>query len=220
VPPATDTTADDSGQPPDEAAPPAEGPAAVPPMVTPQKGLGAFVDPGDMQVNNWSTVEFAVGLDKAALAEETEGQQLTEAHGVYLAPTMRVTLLPDPNFEAKPQSEAVQDTNPDRTATWFWKVKPLGGGDATLYARVEVGQRRADGSLAVARTYTRLVGVHVKVGTWQGFLNALKGAASLGEVLATLFGSWGKTLTALTALIAAAVGLWAAIRKLRKPKEG
>jgi hypothetical protein len=34
-----------------------------------------------------------------------------------------------------------------------------------------------------------------------------------------LFSSWGKTLTALTALIAAAVGLWASIRKLRKSKK-
>jgi hypothetical protein len=217
--PATDTTADDGAEGPDEAAPPAEGPPIVPPFTDPQKGRGAFVKPGDMEVNNWHRLEFVVGRTDAALAEESEDQELGQSKDIYVAPLMRVTLEPDPNFEIRRQSPDVQETGADRAASWQWSVKPLSGGSHALIARVEVLEKQADGNLLATETYTRRLAVTVHVGTWQGFLNALKGAASFGDLLATLFGSWGKTLTALTALIAAAVGLWAAIRKLRKPKE-
>ena len=217
--PATDTTADDGAEGPDEAAPPAEGPPIGSPFTDPQKGRGAFVKPGDMEVNNWHRLEFVVGRTDAALAEESEDQELGQSKDIYVAPLMRVTLEPDPNFEIRRQSPDVQETGADRAASWQWSVKPLSGGSHALIARVEVLEKQADGSLLATETYTRRLAVTVHVGTWQGFLNALKGAASFGDLLGTLFGSWGKTLTALTALIAAAVGLWAAIRKLRKPKE-
>ena len=183
------------------------------------KGVGAFVDPGAMAVDAWSTLEFVVGPDEAVLAEETEGRKLTPAGTVYVAPTMRVTLLPDPNFTVQPQSDPIQDTGMDRTATWQWKVKPLGGGDATLFARVEVGDRRTDGTLAVSKTYTRRVAVHVEVGTWKGFLNALKSAATLGDLIGTLVGSLGKTLAAIAAMITAGPTIWLALRSWRKRKE-
>jgi hypothetical protein len=219
LPPATDTTADDGSQPPVEAAPPAEGPPVVPPFTDPQKGRGAFVKPGDMEVNNWHRLEFVVGRTDAALAEESEDQELGQSRDIYVAPVMRVTLLPDPDFEIRRQSPETQETGTDRAASWQWMVKPLRGGAHELIAKVEVLQPQPDGTRVPIETYTRRLPVEVHVGTWQGFLNALKGAASFGDLLGTLFGSWGKTLTALTALIAAAVGLWAAIRKLRRPRE-
>jgi len=212
VPPATDTA-------PDEATPPAEGPTSTLPDAPPQKGRGAFVKPGDMEVNNWHRLEFVVGQTDAALTEESEQQELGQSKAIYVAPLMRVTLLPDPDFEIRRQSSAIQETGTDRAASWQWIIKPLSGGDHELIAKVEVLQKQEDGTLVASETFTRRLAVKVRVGTWQGFLNALKGAASFGDLLATLFGSWGKTLTALTALIAAAVGLWAAIRKLRQPKE-
>ena len=183
------------------------------------KGVGAFVVPGDMDIDNWTTLEFVVGPDEAVLAEETEGRKLTPTATVYVAPTMRVTLLPDPNFQFQPQSDAIQDTGADRTATWQWKVKPLQGGDATLFARVEVGERKPDGTLAVVKTYTRRVGVHVRVGTWKGFLSALKSAASVGDVVGTLVGSIGKTVTALAAMVTAGPTVWLAIQAWRKRKK-
>jgi len=172
-----------------------------------------------MEVDNWHHLEFVVGRNEAALAEESEDQNLTRSKAIFVAPLMRVTLLPDPDFEIKPQSDATQETGADRAASWQWLVKPLRGGSHALIAQVEVLERRPDASIVSVETYKRRLAIRVRVGTWQGFLNALKGAATFGDVLGTLFGSWGKTLTALTALIAAAVGLWAAIRKLRKPKE-
>jgi len=185
------------------------------PVASAQKGRGAFVDPGDMAVDNWHRVEFVVALTEAGLAEESEEQVLTKSRAIYVAPLMRVTLLPDPDFEIRPQSPAVQETGADRAASWQWSVKPGRGGAHELIARVEVLDKQPDGGLLVAETYTRRVPVEVKVGTWKGFLNAIKGAASFGDLLATLFKSWEKTLLGLTALIAAAVGLWAAIKKLR-----
>jgi hypothetical protein len=223
--PATDTgPGPGASGPDDEVAPPAEGPPdeaspIIPPATDPQKGRGAFVNPGDMEVNNWHRLEFVVGRTDAALAEESEDQELGQSKDIFVAPLMRVTLEPDPNFEIRRQSPDVQETGADRAASWQWSVKPLNGGSHALIARVEVLEKQPDGSLVATETYTRRLAVTVHVGTWQGFLNALKGAASFGDLLGTLFGSWGKTLTALTALIAAAVGLWAAIRKLRKPKE-
>jgi hypothetical protein len=172
-----------------------------------------------MEVNNWHRLEFVVGKTEAALAEESENQELGQSKGIFVAPLMRVTLEPDPNFEIRRQSPDVQETGGDLAASWQWSVKPLNGGNHALIARVEVLDKQSDGSLIASETYTRRLQVTVHVGTWQGFLNALKGAASFGDLLGTLFGSWGKTLTALTALIAAAAALWAAIRKLRKPKE-
>lgn len=201
----------------DNSATPADNTAALPEHVT--KGVGAFVDPGDMDVDAWSTLEFVVGPNEAVLAEETEGRKLTPSANVYVAPTMRVTLLPDSNFQFQPQSDPIQDTGQDRTATWQWKVKPLGGGSDTLFARVEVGERRPDGSLTVSKTYTRRVAVHVHVGTWKGFLNALKSAASVGDLIGTLVGSLGKTLTAIAAMVTAGPTVWLAIRSWRKRKE-
>jgi hypothetical protein len=212
----TTNTADDSALV-DNAATPADNAAALPEHVT--KGVGAFVDPGDMDVDAWSTLEFVVGPNEAVLAEETEGRKLTPSATVYVAPTMRVTLLPDPNFQFQPQSDPIQDTGIDRTATWQWKVKPLGGGSDTLFARVEVGERRPDGSLTVSKTYTRRVAVHVHVGTWKGFLNALKSAASVGDLIGTLVGSLGKTLTAIAAMVTAGPTVWLAIRSWRRRKE-
>ena len=216
-PTANDSALVDNAVTADNAATPADNTAALPEHVT--KGVGAFVDPGDMDVDAWSTLEFVVGPTDAVLTEETEGRKLTPSATVYVAPTMRVTLLPDPNFQFQPQSDPIQDTGMDRTATWQWKVKPLSGGSSTLFARVEVGERRPDGSLTVAKTYTRRVAVHVHVGTWKGFLNALKSAASLGDLIGTLVGSLGKTLTAIAAMVTAGPTVWLAIRSWRKRKE-
>lgn len=201
----------------DNATAPADANEVLPEQVT--KGVGAFVDPGDMDVDAWSTLEFVVGPTEAVLAEETEHRKLTPAATVYVAPSMRVTLLPDPNFQFQPQSDPIQDTGQDRTATWQWKVKPLTGGTATLFARVEVGERERNGTLNVVKTYTRRVAVHVHVGTWKGFLNALKSAASLGDLIGTLVGSLGKTLTAIAAMVTAGPTVWLAFRSWRKRKE-
>jgi hypothetical protein len=201
----------------DNAATPADNSEALPEHVT--KGVGAFVDPGPMDLDAWSTLEFVVGPDQAVIAEETEGRKLTTAATVYVAPTMRVSLLPDPNFQFQPQSDPIQDTEADRTATWQWKVKPLNGGSSTLFARVEVGERERNGTLYVLKTYTRRVAVQVHVGTWKGFLNALKSAATLGDLIGTLVGSLGKTLTAIAAMVTAGPTVWLAIRSWRKRKE-
>jgi len=218
LPPVTDTTAAASEGPPETTTSIPVPPDALP-APDAQKGRGAFVDPGDMEVGSWHRMEFVVGKSDASLEEESEDQGLTKAKDIFVAPMMRVTLLPDPDFEIRRQSPDMQETGADRAASWQWSVKPLDGGSHALVARVEILEKQADGSFLPAETYTRRVAVNVRVGTWQGFLNALRGAATFGDVLGTLFSSWGKTLTALTALIAAAVVLWAAIRKLRQPKE-
>lgn len=63
--------------------------------------------------------------------------------------------------------------------------------------------------------YTKRVEIPMKVGTWQGFLNAIGHAANLGEVLETLFRAWEKTLLALAALIGAVLLLRGSLRRLK-----
>jgi hypothetical protein len=189
-----------------------------------EEGVGAFRDPGDMEVDKWYQVEFFVAPDKPEtqaaeeLADVSEGVALTTAQPVFVAPIMRVTLLEDPNFEIRAKGDAIRTTGRDMSASWQWDVKPLTGGDRTLFAKVEVLRRLPDGSYEATETKTRRVAFSVEVGTWNGLLIALRNAATLGDLLATLFGSWRGALVALTALIVAASGLWLAIRNWGKSK--
>ena len=205
----------------DDPAPPGQpSPATVPPpdpapAPGAKPGVGGFVAPGDMQVDNWHEVQFAVAPDVVQLQVQVEGQALAGQKPIYVAPVMRVTLLPNPDFDVQPKTSAVQVIGNDLASTWLWSVRPHKGGNATLDALVEVG--RMEGNQFVASdSYTRHVPVRVKVGTWKGFLAALQNASTLGDALSTLFNSWGKTLIALTALIGAVGGLVLAIRKRGK----
>jgi len=197
-----------------------------------EEGLGAFRQLPDMEVDNWYTVEFFVApegegaLKDEGLARESGNADLTDPAFVYVAPAMRVTLKDDPTFEIRPKSDAVVITGPDKSATWLWNVKPLTGGERSLYATVEVLQRNPDGSLkknadgsyVASMPKTRSASVEVKIGTWRGFMIALQNAASLGDVLTTLFAAWQKTLLTLAALILAGWGVVRAI-KGRAPSE-
>jgi hypothetical protein len=181
-----------------------------------QTGYGAFVKPGDMVVGSSYPLEFVAGPTTKALVEEAEGEQLDQAHHVYVARQMRVTLLRNPAFKIDQVGNPIQDTGPDLTATWDWNVTPLTDGPKQLRAKVEVGVKQPDGSINWVENKERVVPITVRVGTWQGFINALKNASSLGDVLGTLFRSWEKTLGALAALIIAALGVRTAIRKWGK----
>ena len=194
-------------------------PAAPAPAPDAKPGVGAFVDPGDMEIDSWHEVEFAVAPDAVQLQVQVEGQTLAGQKPIYVAPVMRVTLLPNPDFDVQAKTNAVQMIGNDLASTWLWSVRPHKGGKERLDALVEVGRMEGNKFVA-ADSYTRHVPVRVKVGTWKGFLNALQNASTLGDALSTLFNSWDKTLIALTALITAIGGLVMAIRKGGKSKRG
>lgn len=180
------------------------------------RGRGAFTQPEDMFVDRSYPLEFIVGPTEEAVAEEAGGLDLAPSQMVYVAPIMRVTLLPDPNFNFTAVTEAIQHTGADQSATWQWNVVPLRDGTQVLHAKVEVLRRMSGGKYVTVESKARHVQVEVKVGTWQGFINALRNAASLSDVLTTLFNSWGKTLGALVTLIGAVFGIPIAIREGRK----
>jgi len=181
------------------------------------KGRGAFIKPGDMNVGLWYPLQFVVGPDDAAIKDEAgSGQELLTPETVYVGEIMRVTLLPNPNFEFEPKIAIRKTTGSDKSASWSWNVSPKRDGTYSLQARVEV-LRLVNGRYSVAEEKTRNVSVKVKVGTWQGLMNALQNAASLGDVLTTLFNSWRGTFMALSALAVAVWGAWRAIRKGKKP---
>ena len=193
--------------------------AMVPSVSTdePGEGLGAFADPGAMVIGNWYPLQFIAGPDEDALAGEAPGANLTEPQQVYISRTMRVTLLPNPNFEMQPTTPAVQDSGRDRTASWQWNLKPLQDGMHRLSARVEAGRERPDGSFDAWDSRTRQVSIRVKIGTWEGFVRAIGRATTAGNLVATLFASWEKTVTALGALIIALGALRLAIQYWRRP---
>jgi hypothetical protein len=216
--PATDTSAGE-----DDAV--AEGPDAA--DAAPFAGLGAFIKPPVWTAERWYTLEFVAGQNQAALKDVSEDRELTTTRKIWMAPTMRVILDPNPNFEMKPQNpdQEIQELSPDKTAAWFWNVKPLKPGTFTLVARVQALVRGPDGELVKGpdgklkgRVYPpSMVDVQVRVGTKTKALNAIGNASSFGDAFAALFKSWEKMLIALAALIAAVGGVWAAVRKLRGP---
>lgn len=184
------------------------------------KGRGAFSKLPELVVGRSYPLMFVVGPTEDALADEAGGVGLATSHMVYVAPVMRVTLLPNTNFDTKAVTSADQRTGPDKSATWQWNILPKRDGEHTLSALVEVRQQNPDGSYTTIESKNRHVSLEVEVGTWQGFMTALQNAASLGDVLTTLFNSWGKTLGALAALIAAIFGVPIAIREGRKRLRG
>ena len=180
------------------------------------KGRGAFSKLPDLVVGKSYPLSFVVGPDEEAIEDEAGGLEMAESQSVYVAPMMRVTLLPNPNFETTAASRAEQPTGADRSATWQWNIVPKRDGTHTLSATVEVLRQNPDGGYTTIESKTRHVELDVEVGTWQGFMTALQNAASLADVTTTLFNSWGKTLAALAALIAAIFGVPIAIREGRK----
>lgn len=174
------------------------------------QGTGAFIEPDDMEIGDWGRIEFIVGAGETAAAQESAvsqeagGKELASKQQVYVSPSMRVTLQEDPSFEIRAVGESLKKLGLDQAATWQWNVKPLTDGERELTAKVEVHRINPDGSAETLDEYTRRVEVRVRVGTWQGFMNALTNASSLGDALGTLFRSWEKTLLALAALLVAA----------------
>lgn len=201
--PATDTTAPEEPQ-----------------SVDYLKGRGAFTDLPDLIVGRSYPLMFVVGPTEKAIADEAGGVEMAASQTVYVAPVMRVTLLPNPNFDTEAETSAVQRTGLDRSATWQWNIVPRRDGEQRISALVEVLQPNPDGSYTTLESKNRHVSLEVEVGTWQGFMTALQNAASLGDVLTTLFNSWGKSLGALAALIAAIFGVPIAIREGRKQLKG
>ncbi|MEO7634474.1 MAG: hypothetical protein ABIS38_02360 [Sphingomicrobium sp.] len=179
-----------------------------------EDGVAAFVKPAPMKVDRWAIIEFAAGPNVAKLGAATEGQALTAPTAIYVAKTMKVTLLNDPAFEIKAKGEAVQDSGLDRTATWLWDVRPKVGGVHSLNARVEVLRALPGGGFETIEQYTRKVDVTVTVGA----LGAIDQAASVGDKLTGLFSSWQKAVTALVALVVAVgVLMWRLGLRKRKP---
>lgn len=173
----------------------------VPPFTDPQdRGVGAFATPPPMEVGRWFNVEFLVAQNTQGMKEEAGGKTTEAPKQIYIAPKMRVTLLPDQDFKAVAKTPEVQAIGLDRSATWQWNVSPVSGGDLELTAQVQPLDAKGE----VVDTYTKYVKVHAKVGGYQSFISGTKNATGVGDALATLFKSWRETLLALAALIVAA----------------
>ena len=194
---------------------PAEGPEAS----LAEEGVAAFVKPPPMEVDRWAVIEFVAGPSENRIRAETEGRTLTAPTAIYVAKTMRVTLLNDPAFDIKAKSEAVQNTGVDRTATWLWDVRPKRAAAHPLIARVEVLRALPGGGYETIEQYTRQVEVRVKAGALRNTLGAIDQAATLGDRLTLLFNSWQKAVAALAALVVAVgVLMWRLGVRKRRPE--
>lgn len=184
-----------------------------------RSGQGAFVQPGAMSLHNWYPIEFVAGPDAAALSAESEESSLTHPRPIFVSKVMRVSLLPDPNFQIRPKSKALQETGADLAASWQWDVKPQAAGTHTLIAQVDVLKRKPDGTVEVFNRYSRRVSVRVGAGTLQETLDGIRSAESIGGALTALFKSWSKMLVALAVLIGACLTVIATIGKARRRRK-
>ena len=164
----------------------------------------------------------------AALAEESEDRLARKIRRrSIVAPVMRVTLLPTPISRSSQQSRRrLRKPGADRRGLLAVDGEAAGekGGSHDL-DRQGRGARTAGRRPRLHRVHetSDLAGspsrFELRETCGRDSSTRSRARRALATWLGTLFSSWGKTLTALTALIAAAVGLWAAIRKLRKSKK-
>lgn len=179
-----------------------------------QEGRGGFAKPPEMWVNTPETIEFFVAPDDAGIELEAEGAEMGATRNLYIGSVMRVTLRPHSNFEILSANGVAKPLGRDRRESWQWEVKPKQReGEFTLFADVAILESM-DAGARVLEAYPRRVKVNVRVGTWDGFLNAVGKAKSVGEILSTLFRSWETALISLTALVVALGGLIVALRNL------
>lgn len=202
----------------------AEGPDEAP--TEPFAGLGTFAKPPVLTVGIPYTLKFYIGRNEAGLKNVSEGREMTDSHRIWMAQTMRVTLDPNPDFVIKPQNpdQEIQDLSPDSTAAWFWIVTPLHQGHKkTLTARVQALVRGPDGELVKGpdgqlkgRYFpATTVDVDVRVSGKARIGGLIEDASWLAKALGGMFETWKGMLVALAALITAAGGVWAAVRKLK-----
>ncbi|HEX8258260.1 MAG TPA: hypothetical protein VF589_11560 [Allosphingosinicella sp.] len=166
-----------------------------------------------------SSLQYVVAPDEEAISLETEGANMASVRPIAIGREMRVTLLPHWNFELLSPNGEKKPLGLDESATWQWQVRPKEqGGPFEILAEVQVFGPDRDGKATVLDTYTRRVAVQVHVGTWNGFLNALAKAKTLGELFQALFATWKSTLISLSALLAALGGVIVAVRTLGSKK--
>ena len=152
----------------------------------------------------------------SALAEDSP---LTKPRQIFVGEKMRVILLPDPNFQIRAKGSDLRENLPDTSATWQWDVRPLRPGSHMLVAQVDVLKKEASGKLSIYKRYSRRVSVSVGVGPVQTLIDRIQDAKSVGDALSALFRSWRIVLLALAALLAAALSVRVAYRKLRERRE-
>ena len=137
----------------------------------PQRGAAHSSTPATWRSNNWHRLEFVVGRNDAALAEESEDQALSRSKAIFVAPLMRVTLLPTPISRSSRKAGVISGNRaPTAAASWQWTVKPLARRAAAtnLIAKVEVLERQADGSAVTAAARPLLAGLRSRFGSGRG----------------------------------------------------
>jgi len=188
-----------------------------------QKGVGAFVEPPPMIVGQWSKVEFLVApkatgtgdVSEGTLEGEAQGKQLAAPGTVFIAPKMRVTLSSDPNVKITLQSQEVQATGMDKSATWQWNVLPQKAGKHELSAEVQP----LDAQGNARDSYTRYVTVNAKATIGQRVKEGTETATGAGDMLTKFFTSWKGAVLALAALIGAVFVLMRVIRNRGSDEE-
>lgn len=183
-----------------------------------EHGLGAFVTPPPMKLNQVETLKFVVAPNEAALRDESNQATLEPTKAIYVGKAMRVTLRPNPSFEIAPTTEAMQLTLANKSATWVWNVKPLNTHNRKLEAYIEVFALNDDDSIGKKLDdYPRDVTIQVEVDQAQRLGETVDKWTLFADKLSKFFGSWQKAVGSLVALLGA-LGLLAWKLGLRKAK--
>ncbi|MBO9713796.1 hypothetical protein [Sphingomonas sp.] len=181
------------------------------------EGIAAFNPPTKMTVGK--PMDLTLALGKKADAERVDAALNTPAPttvrvhvAAKLGRYMRATLTGGA-FDIKPLTPEQQDLGADRFGIWTWHVTPKEAGDQPLQLSVEAEAVGLDGQPTRIALASQQITIHVGV---TGVQRAEEGIANGTSVLTGLEG----LLLKLAAVVAAAGGVWLALRRFGKGKPG
>ncbi|HEX8644913.1 MAG TPA: hypothetical protein VF702_13465 [Allosphingosinicella sp.] len=171
-----------------------------------------LIAPAQMYRDERADVRALLRRPESPATAAAPGQVRAEVR-VQAASTM-VAQLTGEGFEIEPAGWIERGAGPERTASWNWTVKPVGAeGPRTLRVVARPRLAAPGGPSADLEEYEATASVRVTLRPGTRSLEAAKNATEQGE-------GWTKALAALAALVTAAGALFAAVRKLVKPKAG
>jgi hypothetical protein len=177
-------------------------------------GLAAFNAPSPMTRGQGVTLQLAMSFKPPANAQaQTPAQVIAALPGTPVNFTPKVgrhmsAELSGAGFDISPSGPQTMDLG-DGVTTWEWKVTAKEEGAKTLVLKTVVNGVDAKGDLVALQSTVKDVPITVKVGAWQTALDLLSGLpAYLNQIKLVLL--------ALTGVVGAALGLWAALHGRRR----
>jgi len=167
--------------------------------------------PQEMWRDEWADVQALLRRPGAAVAAPRSGT--VRAEGEAMAATVMVARLSGDGFAVEPAGWVEMRAGPDRVGRWEWRVMPTGDrAERTLRVIARPRLTGDGGPAAEPEEHEAEVTVRVRVRPGTRSRETAQAVKEQGE-------SWAKAAGGLAALVTALGALYAAIRKLVRPKK-